>query len=374
MRHVLATNDFPPKLGGIQSYLHELWRRLPPQEFSVFTTAYEEAADFDARQGFEVVRSRRRLLLPLRETREAIARQVTETRAEAVILDPALPLGLVGRRLPVPYGVVLHGAEVTVPGRLPATRPLLSSVLTGAAFVVAAGHYPEQEARRATGGRLPPVIQVPPGVDTERFVPLERDKKDAARRAFDLPPDSLVVLALHRLVPRKGVDVLIRAVSSLQARYEEIILVVGGDGRDRARLEKLAAELRVPARFLGRVPETAKPGLYAAADIYSMCCRDRWGGLEQEGFGIVFLEAAACGVPQLAGASGGAAEAVVDGETGLVVEDPADESQVTSALEALVADRRLRVRLGAAARQRAVASFSYDKLAGDLAAGLGALS
>jgi phosphatidylinositol alpha-1,6-mannosyltransferase len=367
---VLATNDFPPKVGGIQSYLHELWRRLPPEELSVFTTCFEGAAQFDERQSFKVVRSHRQLLLPLKETRLAIAAQVAETGAAAVILDPALPLGLVGKRLPVPYGLVLHGAEVTVPGRLPVTRSLLSSVLAGARFIVAAGEYPETEARRATGGHLPEVIQVPPGVDTDRFVPLGPDERERARQALGLPADRLVVLALHRLVPRKGADVLIRAVSSLQARYDEITLVVGGAGRDRARLERLARELKVPVHFLGRVNEKDKAAVYGCADIYSMCCRDRWAGLEQEGFGIVFLEAAACGVPQLAGASGGAAEAVIDGETGLVVKRPASESEVTAGLEALVSDEKLRARLGAAARERAVALFSYDKLARDLASGL----
>ncbi len=366
MSHVLATNDFPPKVGGIQSYLHELWRRLPPEEVAVYTTSYEGSGHFDAEQAFEVVRSERGLLWPTPAVARAVGALAARRDADAVVVDPALPLGLIGPQLSRPYGVVLHGAEVTVPGRLPAARSLLSSVLSKASFVVAAGSYPSAEARRAAGPALPPVAVVPPGVDTERFVPLEPSRRRAVRLRFGLPADGLLVLGLHRLVPRKGVDVLIRAVARLRPAQPDLVLAVAGTGRDEPRLRRIAAEAGLDVAFLGRVSETDKPLLYGAADVYSMCCRNRWAGLEQEGFGIVFLEAAACGVPQLAGASGGAAEAVADGETGLVVQRPAVLAEVTEALEALVADAGLRARLGAAGRRRAEAEFSYDKLAADL--------
>jgi len=116
-------------------------------------------------------------------------------------------------------------------------------------------------------------------------------------------------------------------------------------------------------RLLGRVPDESLPALVGAADVFVMACRDRWGGLEQEGFGIVFLEAAACGVPQVAGRSGGADEAVVDGSTGLVVDDPAKPRAVAAALRRLLTDDALRLRMGEASRQRAEESFGYDRLA-----------
>ena len=139
MSHLLVTNDFPPKLGGIQSYLYELVRRLPPDEVSVLTTPYRGAADFDRRQDFRIERWSSPVLLPTPALARAVRRLSADCGAGLVLLDPALPLGLLGKRLGLPYGVILHGAEVAVPGRLPVSRQLLRSVLSGASLVVAAG-------------------------------------------------------------------------------------------------------------------------------------------------------------------------------------------------------------------------------------------
>ena len=165
-------------------------------------------------------------------------------------------------------------------------------------------------------------------------------------------------------------DKLIDATALLQHDFPDLIVLVAGSGRDRSRLERRAAQRDAPVRFLGRVDDANVPALYGMADVFSMLCRVRWGGLEQEGFGIVFLEAAACAVPQLAGRSGGAAEAVVDGTTGYVVDDPTDVSQVVSHLRTLLADAELRRRLGDAGRARAVSEFSYDLLAARFQAAL----
>ena len=158
-------------------------------------------------------------------------------------------------------------------------------------------------------------------------------------------------------------DVLIEAVGQLSAERPDLMLAIGGTGRDRKRLERVAKRHRAPVRFLGRVADEDLPKLNAVADVWAMCCRDRWFGLEQEGFGIVFLEAAAAGVAQLAGRSGGSDEAVIDGRTGLVVDRPGDLGAVAAALASLLDDPGLRERLGAEARRRAVAEFDYDQLA-----------
>ena len=131
-------------------------------------------------------------------------------------------------------------------------------------------------------------------------------------------------MSLSRLVPRKGMDTLIRASAVLAPSRPDLVVAIGGGGRDAERLQRLIATTDAPARLLGRVSHDDLPELYGCADVYAMLCRNRWAGLEQEGFGIVFLEAAAAGVPQVAGSSGGAAEAVVHGSTGLVVSDPRD--------------------------------------------------
>jgi phosphatidylinositol alpha-1,6-mannosyltransferase len=373
MRHLLVTNDFPPKVGGIQTYLWELWRRLPPDRATVLTTPYPGAGQFDAAQPFRVERAaaRDKVLLPRPGLAAQIDALAERVGAKLVVLDPALPLGLVGPRLRLPYALVLHGAEVAVPARLPATSALLRHVITKADLLIAAGAYPAAEAARLAGNQhTPPVAHVPPGVDTNRFRPLDADARADARRRHGLPVDAQLVLSVSRLVPRKGMDVLIEAAAQLAPTRPDLLVAIAGAGRDRQRLERLAQRTGAPVRFLGRVPDDDLPALYASADVFAMLCRNRWGGLEQEGFGIVFLEAAACGVPQVAGDSGGAAEAVADGQTGLVVRRPDDPASVTRALAALLDDAGLRHRLGQAARERAVHEFDYDVLARCLDAAL----
>jgi phosphatidylinositol alpha-1,6-mannosyltransferase len=360
--HLLVTNDFPPKLGGIQSYLGELWRRLDPQSFTVLTTPYDGAAAWDLAQPFRVERVAEKMLFPTRSLARRIDTLAAETRAGLVVLDPALPVGLVGPRLHLPYGVVLHGAEVTVPGRVPGGRQLLGRVLRGAAAVIAAGGYPAAEAEHAAGRALP-VTVVPPGVDNERFRPVDAEQRAKARARFDLPEDGRLIVSLSRLVPRKGIDVLIEAAARLAATRPDLMVAIGGTGRDRRRLDRLVARTGAPVRLLGRVPDDDLADLYGCADVFAMLCRNRWRGLEQEGFGIVFLEAAACGVPQVAGASGGAAEAVSHGRTGVVVDRPADVSAVAAALAGLLDDPGRRRAMGTAARSRAVDEFGYDGLA-----------
>ncbi|MDQ1430745.1 MAG: phosphatidyl-myo-inositol dimannoside synthase [Actinomycetota bacterium] len=372
MTALLVTNDFPPKIGGIQSYLYELWRRLPVEDATVLTTRHAGDAAWDAQQPFRVVRAAERQLFPTPSLARRIDALAREIGADVIFLDPWLPLGQLGPRLAAaPYVTIVHGAEVTVPGRVPGTRGLGRRVLRGAAGVVAAGRYPAREAERAAGVALRGVI-VPPGVDVGRFRPLDAEGRAGTRRAFGLDPARPLVLGVSRLVPRKGFDVLIDAVAGLP----DVQLAIAGAGRDRHRLDARARRRGVTDRvcFLGRVPDDDSfPRLYASADVFAMPCRDRWGGLEAEGFGIVFLEAAAAGVPSVAGRSGGSHEAVVDGETGFVVESRAED--VRAALGAVLADDRLRERMGVAARARAVDHFSYDGLvvrlapiaAGDLA-------
>ena len=362
MKHLLVTNDFPPKIGGIQSLLWEWWRRLPPDSFAVLTSPYEGASDWDAEQPFHIERIKEKVLLP----RPKMVRQINEMAnrigADFVVLDPAVPLGIVGPYLELPYYVVLHGAEVTVPGRLPGSRAVLSRVLRNAEHVIAAGGYPAREAIRAARRDLSVTI-VPPGVDTARFIPLTHEQKDETRKRWGIELDAEMILGLSRLVPRKGFDTIVKAASELAIDRPNIRLVIAGKGRDRKRLEKLASKLAAPVQFLGRVPDDDLPALYGSADVMAMMCRNRWLGLEQEGFGIVFLEAAACGVPQVAGESGGAAEAVVDGVTGRVISEPRDASATARAINSLLDSQHDRQAMGKASRDRAVAEFSYDLLA-----------
>lgn len=370
MKHILVTNDYPPKIGGIQSLLWEWWRRLPPDSFAVLTSPYEGAAEFDAGEPYLIERTKEPWLLPHPWMAQRVDRLAADFGADRVVIDPAVPLGLIGPSLRQPYDLVLHGAEVTVPGRLPLTRQALAYTLGGASAIIAAGGYPAAEAEHAAGRSLP-VTVVPCGVDPDKFRPLTDEQRAAAREHLGLPVDAELIVGVSRLVPRKGFDTAIRAVARLRQTRPDVLLVIAGGGRDADRLRRLADELDAPVRFLGRIPNADLPPLYACGDIFTMLCRNRWGGLEQEGFGIVFVEAAACGVPQVAGDSGGAAEAVADGETGIVIDDPEDTQAVVGAFAALLDDDDLRRRMGERSRQRAVEEFSYDVLARRLGETLG---
>jgi len=370
MKHLLVTNDYPPKIGGIQSLLWEWWRRLPSDRFAVLTSPYGGSDEFDAGESYRIERTREPVLLP----HPLMVRQVNDLAkdfgADLVVLDPAVPLGLIGPSLKLPYDLVLHGAEVTVPGRLPGAKQALGYTLRRARHIIAAGGYSAAEAEHAAGRSLP-ITVVPCGVDPQRFQPLSTSERLEARDHFGIPRDAELILSVSRLVPRKGFDTAIRAIARLKRTRPDALLVISGSGRDDERLRKLATELDAPVQFLGRVPNDDLPSLYGCSDIFTMLCRNRWGGLEQEGFGIVFVEAAACGVPQVAGDSGGAAEAVADGETGLVIRDPEDVQSVVDAFSRLLDDNDLRAEMGRESRRRATDDFAYDVLSTALGNTLG---
>ena len=373
MTHLLVTNDFPPKVGGIQAYLWELWRRMDPETFVVITASSDPGSEqFDREQAARGIRIERvpgRILVPTPGLVRRIRATAQRVGASLVVIDPAFPLGVIGPRLGIPYAVVLHGAEVAIPGRLPASRELLASTLRHSVLAVSAGGYPAAEATRAVRGRgMPPVIEIPPGVDLERFRPLSESEKLDARIDLGLPTDGPLVVSVSRLVPRKGMDILIDAAAELRTAVPDLVVAIAGRGRDRDRLAGEIVERQAPVRLLGGVSDDDLPRLVGAADVFAMLCRNRWLGLEREGFGIVFVEAAAAGVPQVAGDSGGAGEAVLDGLTGSVVKRPADVATVVRAIGKLLDNDQLRRRMGDESRRRAEASFDYDQLAPRLAA------
>ena len=331
---LLVTNDFPPKVGGIQSYLYELWRRLPAADTTVLTTPYEGAAAWDAEQSFRVERTREGWLLPTPSLVRRVEELAREVDADVVFLDPMVPLGLVGPRLTgAPYVVVTHGAEVTVPGRLPGLRQLSASVLRHATGLVAAGEYSAREAARAAGRPLPTLV-IPPGVDPDRFRPLSDDARRATRLRHGLDPDAPLVLGVSRLVPRKGFDVVLDAVAGLPGVH----VAIAGAGRDRGRLDR-------PRRAAGRTGPTSSVGsptpssrLCTRRPTSSRCCAATGGAVSRpRASASCSSRPAPAACPSVAGRSGGSHEAVVDGETGVVV-DPRDVRAARDAIGALLAD------------------------------------
>jgi phosphatidylinositol alpha-1,6-mannosyltransferase len=371
-RHLLVTNDYPPKTGGIQVYLHELWRRLEPGRAVVLTaSSHENATDFDASSEVLIERvSRSTLFLPTFAAHRAIEAAIDRHQPDLVLLDPAWPLGLLGPRLSKPYGVILHGAEVTIPSRIPLVASSLRYVLRHADVAICAGSYPEEQARRSAAEGLCPTLTIPPGVDPARFRPLDTEERREARQEFQFSSDEFLIASYSRLVPRKGMDTLIRASALLAPRYPNLRVVIGGDGRDRHRLEALASKSHAPVTFLGRVDDDSQPRWIAACDLMVMDCRTRWLGLEQEGFGIVFVEAAACGLAQVAGRSGGSDDAVFDGVTGIVLDNPRSANALADAIEELMLDLERRELYARQARTLATSTFSWDALGHQLSAGL----
>jgi phosphatidyl-myo-inositol dimannoside synthase len=362
--HLFVTNDYPPKVGGIQNYLWELWRRLPEGRAHILTTSYPGDAAFDAVQDYPVERAGK-VLLPTPATRRRIVATADRVGAGLVVLDPAHIVGLLGPSLGRPYALVVHGAELSIPARTPGYNLALRRAMRGARLIIAAGPWVAREAQKVAVDV--DVVDIPPGVDGTFFRPSTAAQRAAARQRLGIAPDAEVVFHLSRLVPRKGADTLIRAVAQLKdTRPNLVALIAWGRGRDEQRLRRLATKLRAPVRFLGRVPTDELVATFGAADVFSHVCRNRWGGLEQEGFGIIFLEAAACGIPQIAGNSGGAGDAVLDGVTGRVVDPPTDVGAVARALTELLDDPGRAAEMGKAGRQRALLDFSYDDLAARL--------
>ena len=309
---LIVTNDFPPRQGGIQSFVHGLAGLLP--QVAVYAPAWDGAKAFDSRQPFPVVRHPTSLMLPVPVVARRAVAALREYDCDTVIFGAAAPLGLLAptlRRAGATRLIALtHGHEAGW-AMLPGARQLLHRIGDTVDVVTYLGEYFRVRLARAMS---PPaaarMVRLAPGVDVATF----RDAKPAG-----LPAGGPTVLCVSRLVPRKGQDTLIRAWPAVRAAIPDARLLLVGDGPYRGELQRLAGQLKVAASvtFTGGVPDL--PGYYAAADVFAMPCRTRRAGLDVEGLGIVYLEASAAGLPVIGGDSGGAPDAILDGETGYVV-------------------------------------------------------
>ncbi len=362
-RHLLVTNDFPPKVGGIQSAIIEVYRRLPSDEIVVVAPAYPGDKKFDASLDFPVVRIKTKAILPTPSTISKVREVCRRYEVESVAFNPLIPTSLISRFIDVSRKTTLFwGAEVVIPAGLMPVRPLVKYALGQVDDFVSCANYTVGDLSRLSRIDLSErATTIYPGIDVGRFT--YKGDKTAFRRKLGIYDDSFVVVSISRLVPRKGMDALIKAASIASREIPKLQLVIGGDGREMDRLQSLAQSHSAPVHFLGRVPDDEMNDLYNCGDLFAMLCYNRWFNLEQEGFGIVFLEAAACGVPSIAGQSGGSSEAVVDGITGQVLSDPRNPLSVAEALVRYYKDNEMRLKQGEAARNRVVADFSYDEIA-----------
>jgi phosphatidylinositol alpha-1,6-mannosyltransferase len=353
MRVLLVTNDYPPRPGGIQQYLAGLVASLDAE---VRVLAPRDPA---AIEDPGVARGHRRFLWPTRRTRRWIAGQVAAFAPDVILFGAPHPLAHLGPRLRrdtgVGYAVLCHGAEVVLPAAIPVLRRLVKYPLRRADVVFVTSGYTAGRVRRLV--KRPPVV-IGAGVDPG-FSPGPG------------PPDHPVVGCVSRFVPRKGQRMVVRAVAALRAEGRPVTAMLVGSGRDEAALRRLARRLEVPTRFEVAVPFAALPGLFREMTVFAMPCRSRWFGLEAEGLGIVFLEAAATALPVVAGDSGGAPETVLAGETGFVVDG---EDTLVEAVRFLLDDSERARAMGAAGRVWVAERFSWNAVADRVAAGLGTVA
>jgi phosphatidylinositol alpha-1,6-mannosyltransferase len=364
LKHLFVTNDFPPKLGGIESYLTNLCLGFDPKDITVVAPTRPGWEDADQDLPYKVIRLPGTYLRATRRTYTGLVDAVQSRKPKAVHFLAALPLGRLGPRLAaqtgVGWSVVAHGTgEILLPARVPLARRALRNVLVSADVVFPVSEFTRAEVERITRKKARTHL-LPPSVDTDRF---SLDVSGFAVRERHGLGSSFVVTFVSRLVKRKGADVLIRAVAGMQGTAALIV----GAGPEAASLQRLARESEAADRvvFAGMVTDEQLPSYYAAADVFCMPCTNRYGGLDTEGFGVVYLEAQATGLPCVAGDCGGSAEAVQDGITGIVIEDPTPKT-LGEVLVELRRDPARCAQLGGAGRSRMEREFAPAVIAARL--------
>ncbi len=358
------TNDLPPRAGGIEQFVGNLLDRVHPTSTVVVGPAGDdpvEVAEHDARVPYRVVRAPGSVL-PTSATRRLIAATARTARPDVVVLGASWPLGelapRLGRDLGVPVVALSHGLEAG----LATVRlgGLVRRATRGLAALTTISDWSED--RLTPHVRAERIVRVPPGVDVDRFRP-DVDGS-ALRAAWGVPPDATLVGCVSRLVPRKGQDVLLEVWPQVQQRHPDAWLAIVGEGPLADDLARDAAALGADRQVVlpGRVAWDDLPAAHAAADVFAMPCRTRLAGTDVEGLGIVYLEAQAVGRPAIAGTSGGAPEAVRDGETGTVV-DGTDRRAVVAALDRWLADPAGRRAAGRAGRDWVERAWTWEVIA-----------
>lgn len=364
---LIITNDFPPRAGGIQTFVYELATRFPPGEVTVLASSFPGDAAFDASQRFEVVRSPATVLLPTRSTYN-LAREVIErTRATRVLFGAMAPLGLLASRLR-PLGIdsiiaVSHGHEAGW-AMTPGLRQALRRIGDACDRVTYISDYTQRKIAPALSPTAAAAMRrLSPGVDPACFTPERRSQAAALRREFGIG-DAPVIVCVSRLMKRKGQDTLIEAMPAIRAAVPGALLVIVGRGSHGPALEAQvrSSGLGDAVLFTGEVPLADLPAWYAVGDVFAMPCRTRNLGWDVEGLGIVYLEASATGLPVVAGASGGAPDAVQEGRTGFVL-DGRDVPALESTLIRLLVDSELRLRMGTAGRAWVEREWTWDATA-----------
>lgn len=363
-RTLVITNDFPPRIGGIESFAYGLVSRQNEGSVVVLTSSSPGSHKFDSQQDFEIVRHDSSTLLPEAKVRRLAHELIRSYGCDRVLFGAAAPLGLLAKSLSgaglAQSVAVTHGHEAGW-ASMPGSRKLLRRIGENTDVISYLGEYTRSKIAPAltphAAGRM---RRLTPGIDTERFHPRNSGAGAQLREELGLGSRPVIV-CVSRLLPRKGQDALIQALPMVQQQVSGATLLLVGGGKYRRRLEAMiqAEGLSQDVVLAGEVSDTELPAYFAAGDIFAMPCRTRNYGLDVEGLGIVYLEASATGLPVVAGTSGGAPEAVLAGETGFVIPSNSIYSLV-DALVTLLTDRELSLRLGRAGRKWVEESWQWE--------------
>ncbi len=358
---VLVTPSFLPGRGGIETYLASLCSSVAPR-LAVLAPARRDDEALPELP-YPTIAYKGRMWWPGLRLRSAIERSAREQDTNRILFGTPWPVALAGPAVAergLSYAVIVHGAEFLVASSLPFASARLADALSGADLLLTVSDYTGntvQSFLEQRGRRVPPTVTLRPHVDLQRFHPDVETELLRKRLCFD--EDTKVVLCFGRLVRRKGIDRLIACLPEIARGVPEVALVVAGTGPEEARLRRLAAHVPQTVVFAGRVPAEEAPSYYALADVFALPVVDRWFGLETEGLGVVLLEAAASGTPCVTGRSGGTPEAVVDRESGFVIDARNSRALARSVTWLLEHPEEAR-QMGEAGRRHVEKSFSGD--------------
>jgi phosphatidyl-myo-inositol dimannoside synthase len=352
----VVTNDFPPRMGGINYLVDQVMRRFPAGEVTIFSSTYPGAAQFDATYPHEVIRLDTTMMLPTPGVRRRLHAELRARKPDVVLFGAIWPLGHMGpgirQKLGIPYAGMSQGLELTA-ARVPG---LLKPIGTQALFVTAGSAWTRRRLSRAFG-RIGDMPLMASGIDAA-FTP---DVADASVRERHALGSARVICCVSRLVPRKGQDMLIAGLPQIANHIPDVRLLIVGIGPHERALRRLAQRSGMNDRivFTGGVPYAELPAYFRAGDVFAMPCRARWFGLDVEALGAVFLQAAAVGRPVIVGRAGGAPEAVRDGETGILV-DPTSVDDIAAAAISLLQDPARAAEMGAAGARWVHKEWTWD--------------
>ncbi len=362
---LFITNDFGPRAGGIETFVHGLIERLPKGSVIVYTSAQANAQTFDSewllKYGVEVIRDRSKILLPTPRVIKACQKLISNRKLSKVAFGAAAPLGIMARAMRSAGAkkivALTHGHEVWW-AKVPPFSFAIRYMSKNIDVITYLGDYTRGEISKALSeADASKLVQIAPGIDVDHFVPTDSSN---LRAELGLT-DKSVIISVGRLVHRKGQDKLISALPEIKTSVPNVHLVLVGVGPHQDYLEKLALKLNVSdcVTFIGRINYAELPKYICLGDIFAMPSRSRFFGLEVEGLGIVYLEASACGLPVVGGKSGGAPDAVLVGETGMVV-DGTNSSEIADACIELLNNPELCALMGANGRAWIIENWRWE--------------